>query len=214
MIAFCESGDDGWGGQLRVELAEGVDLQREPAAHRAVFSSCSLCGAEAIEDVARSITPFSSSEVDSTGICESGKRLRAEQPVFEATGGTHGAALVLPPPLVRSGGQCDEAIIIVREDIGRHNALDKVVGAAAMQGFQCDKPLIFLSGRLSFEMVAKAARAGIGAVAGVSAPTALSVQLARRLNMILAGFVREDTFTLYAGGGVGGEGREQDVRDG
>lgn len=193
LIHFCESGDEEWVGQLRVELVPDASLRREPDAHRRIYSSCSLCGAEAIEEVAADITPFALTEVRAADICELGRRLRSEQPIFELTGGTHAAALT------DLGGEPAVSPLFVREDLGRHNALDKVVGAAAIRNAQFERPVVFLSGRLSFEMIAKAARAGIGAVAGVSAPTALSIALARRLNMFVAGFVRGDTFTVYSG---------------
>jgi len=193
LMHFCESGDEDTAGQLRVELAPGARLRREPEAARHVYSSCSLCGAEAIEEVAADLAPFAPPEVTAADVCGLARRLRAQQPLFELTGGTHAAALADMP-------LTDTSPLFVREDLGRHNALDKAVGGAASRRVALQRPLLFLSGRLSFEMVAKAARAGLPAVAGVSAPTALSVQLARRLNMFLAGFVRGDTFTVYAGG--------------
>jgi FdhD protein len=93
----------------------------------------------------------------------------------------------------------DTARIIVREDLGRHNALDKAVGAAVAMGISLERSLLMLSGRLSVEMIAKAARAGITDLAGVSAPSALGVDLARRLNMFVAGFVRGNAMTVYSG---------------
>jgi len=89
--------------------------------------------------------------------------------------------------------------LIVKEDIGRHNALDKAVGQALQVGLDLRDWLLMLSGRLSFEMIAKAARAGISDVAGVSAPTRLAVEMARKLNMFLAGFVRGERGTVYSG---------------
>ncbi len=204
LIRFCESGAEEGAGELWVELAPGAALRREPDSHRRVYSSCCLCGAEAIDEVARDLTPFPAAEVAPEDLCEVARRLRAGQPLFEATGGTHAAALV-ELPLSADGP------VFVREDLGRHNALDKAVGAGAMSRLAAGSRsyehgwLLFLSGRLSFEMVAKAARAGLGIVAGVSAPTALGVQLARRLNMFLAGFVRGETLTVYSGApNVGG----------
>jgi len=118
------------------------------------------------------------------------------QPIFRSTGGAHAATLSQTP--------FEEAI--VREDLGRHNALDKALGAALVRSMDLSRSLLMLSSRLSFEMVAKAARAGVADVAGVSAPSAAAVRLARRLRMFLAGFVRGDTMTVYAGADALSEG--------
>lgn len=192
LLAHCEDTSQPWGGTLRVELVPGTMLLRSPDTHRQVFSSCSLCGVEVVAQVAEEVRAFPTGQARARDVCELARRLRDHQPLFQATGGTHAAGLA-DCPLGAA------APVLVCEDIGRHNALDKVVGAAALQRLELQRPLLFLSGRLSFEMVAKAARAGIGAVAGISAPTALSVELAQRLNMFLAGFVRGETFTVYSG---------------
>jgi FdhD protein len=160
-----------------------------------------------IEEVAADIAPFARPplRLAAEDLFALAEAMRRAQKMFQRTGGTHAAALGRPP--VESGAEC-----IVREDLGRHNALDKAVGCAAQRGMLAPelcpqhtaerfaaRLALLLSGRLSFEMVAKAARAGISEVAGVSAPSALAVELARRLNMFLAGFVRERTLTVYSG---------------
>ena len=113
--------------------------------------------------------------------------MRAEQRVFARTGGLHAAALA-----DRYG-----TVAVVREDVGRHNAVDKVVGHATLTGTRAD--ILVVSGRAGFEIVQKAAMAGIPVVASVSAPTSLAVDVARACGLTLAAFVREGRMTIYAG---------------
>jgi FdhD protein len=109
------------------------------------------------------------------------------QELFKDTGATHAAALF------------DEkgAIFAVREDVGRHNAVDKVIGAALLRGTQTSKMGVFLSGRASLELIVKAARAGISVMVSVSAPTDAAVTMAERLGIALVGFARDQGFTIY-----------------
>jgi FdhD protein len=116
------------------------------------------------------------------------------QHYFRRTGGTHAAVLAQI-----EGGNIVARSAVVKEDIGRHNALDKAVGEALMRGVPFDDSFLFLSGRTSFERVAKAARAGISDLAAVSAPTALAVELARQLGMLLVGFARGESAVVYSG---------------
>ena len=147
-----------------------------------------------VEELATDIPPFDRppSGIMAADVFAVAEAMRQRQAIFRQTGATHAAALAQPP--VSPGSD-----VIVREDLGRHNALDKVVGAAAQRGPLAPGLLLVLSGRLSLEMVAKAARAGISSVAGVSAPSALAVDLARKLRMFLAGFVRDRAMTVYSG---------------
>jgi FdhD protein len=194
-ITFCQETREG-ANVVRVVPAEGAGLRPGAAPHRRVFSSCSVCGVEQIREVARDIRSFSPSAGRLTcgGITALASRMRERQALFEGTGASHAAALALRPLEAASLEQA-----IVREDIGRHNALDKAVGAAMRNGLDFGRGVLCVSSRLSFEMVAKAARAGIADVVGLSAPTTLAVELAQRLGMFLAGFARGETFTIYSG---------------
>jgi len=193
-MSFCADGEIGNRNEVRVTLASGGAPSRPLPQHRRVFSSCGICGAEAIAEAAEGIPPFNrlQGRLTADDIFLLANTMEAAQVGYRRTGATHAAALAAVPIKL-------ESHVSVREDIGRHNALDKIVGAAARRGFAWERGLLFLSGRISFEMAAKAARAGISDVTGVGAPSALAVGLAERLNMFLAGFVRNRTMVVYSG---------------
>jgi len=177
---------------VQVEMRDGI---RDPSAHLRNFyvsSSCGVCGKGSIEAVrALGCDPVRSRvRIDPAIVLALPERLRAEQPVFERTGGLHAAALF------------DESgtLVRIREDVGRHNALDKVLGASLLAGeVPLDRAVVMVSGRLSFELVQKASRAGVAVLAGVSAPSSLAVDLAEELGMTLIGFLRESRFNVYCG---------------
>jgi len=176
--------------RLSVVLRDGVDV--DPSRfQRNLFmsSSCGVCGKASIEAVqlfARPAPPF---QVKRGVLADLTARLRAAQPTFDATGGLHAAGLY----------DLDGHALVVREDVGRHNAVDKAIGAAALERWPLPHCLLVVSGRQSFEIVQKAAVVGIGGVVGVSAPSSLAVELAKELGMLLVGFARGEQMNVYAG---------------
>jgi FdhD protein len=175
-----------------------VDFERLTR-HVFTSSSCGLCGKATIEAVrGRSARLSETITVAPETLRALPNQLAALQPGFRQTGGLHAAGLFSP------GG----TLQIVREDVGRHNAVDKVIGAAALRrsgsmppGRQpFPHPLgLFVSGRVSFEIVQKALAAGIPLIAAVSAPTSLAIELARESGQTLVGFIRDGRFNVYAG---------------
>ena len=196
-ITYCRSGE---GGQeyniveVRLRSADGVDLDR---LSRNVFtsSSCGVCGKaslEAVEVQGCRPLPGDTLAVTAEVLRELPDRLRDAQGDFTRTGGLHAAGLFT------AGGE----ILSVHEDVGRHNAVDKVVGEAFLAGrLPLLERILVVSGRTSFEILQKALVAGIPAVVAVGAPSSLAVDLAERFNMTLAGFVRDGGYNVYAGEG-------------
>ena len=153
-------------------------------------SSCGWCGSEQLDEMYSRLAPLPTVDpMPMELLGEIPGSVSAGQGLFEATGAVHAAAV-----FDRTG-----AVRLVREDVGRHNAVDKVVGAMLVAGELPATGLgLFVSGRASVEMVQKAWAAGFGTVVAVSAPTALAVQAARRAGMTLVGFVRHGRFNLYS----------------
>jgi FdhD protein len=156
-----------------------------------VSSACGVCGIESLDALAdRGVAGVRPTPVDAATLLGLPDLLSEGQRTFRRTGGLHAAGLFDP-----TGG-----LLCVREDVGRHNALDKVIGWALMNELL---PLhghtVVVSGRTSFELAQKAIAAGVGVLAGVSAPSSLAVQLAERFGLALVGFVRGERFVLYAG---------------
>lgn len=169
------------------------DLRERLKRNFAVSSSCGVCGKTSIDALTRRIAPIISALRIAPGeVLAMPARMRAAQAVFAATGGLHAAALF------ELGGR-EPRLLALREDVGRHNAVDKVVGWALRAGIT---PLsghaMMVSGRLSFEIVQKAAAAGIPVLCAVSAPSSLAVELAEEAGITLAGFVRDGGFNVYA----------------
>jgi FdhD protein len=153
-------------------------------------AACGVCGRDTIADLVERLEPVpSEATFESSIIASITERLRAHQPNFARTGGLHAAAL-----LDASG-----AFLTVREDVGRHNAVDKVVGRAVLDGrLPLSEHVLAVSGRTSFEIVQKAVAAGIPALVAVSAPSSLAIELAARFRVLLVGFARSVSFKVYA----------------
>jgi FdhD protein len=159
----------------------------------AASSACGVCGTESIDDVlalcdVRGAGRWSDLVVAPEVLLGLPDRLRAEQRVFDSTGGLHAAGLF----------DTTGAPSVVREDVGRHNAVDKVVGARLLAGVSPAAPLLCVSGRIGFEIVQKAVVADIGVVAAVGAPSSLAVHLARGAGLCTAGFVRGGRYVVYS----------------
>lgn len=167
-----------------------VDPHRAHTTRRSglVASSCGLCGA--IDDViaADGLGVGSTLVLGTQQLHHCMQAMRAQQAIFSRTGGTHAAALFA----------ADGSLLALAEDLGRHNALDKVIGHCLLTGVPLAGTFVMLSGRVSLEMITKAARAGIELVAAVSAPSSLAVDVAQRVGITLCGFVRGNRLTAFS----------------
>ena len=192
-IAYCTgAGEVQRYNAVTVTLARGT-LPDLSAVERlgTVTSACGVCGRLSLDDLdARGVRPVASTKVVAAdALLALPGRLRAAQSLFDRSGGLHAAALF------DSAGE----LLAVREDVGRHNAVDKLLGSALLAGaLPAADGVLMLSGRAGFELLHKAAIAGIPIVASVSAPSSLAVDLAERFGITLAGFVRGDGFNLYS----------------
>jgi FdhD protein len=154
-------------------------------------SSCGLCGKTSIDSVTRSLPPAASSaSVTAQTLYELGDKLQQAQEGFARSGGLHAAGLF----------DLEGNLLLLREDIGRHNAVDKIIGNALLHDLlPLDRHILLVSSRASFEIVQKAHAAGIVIMAVISAPSSLAVELAERANMTLIAFLRERRLNVYAG---------------
>jgi FdhD protein len=188
-VAYCLAGT---GEQefnvVTVRLRRPVHLDA-PVRQFVANASCGLCGKTALDEVEQQCEPVADGPVVARSVVASlPEALRRSQRVFDATGGLHASALFT------SGGE----LIALREDVGRHNALDKLVGHAVLERrLPLSDEVLMVSGRVSFEIVQKAAVAGIPVICAVSAPSSLAVDAANRFEQTLVGFVRNDRANVY-----------------
>lgn len=160
------------------------------AGHTTGSSACGVCGKDSIEEALTVVrgTPYDGPPLDPQTVRTLPDLLRAQQGTFETTGGAHAAGLV----------DHRGHVLVVREDVGRHNAVDKVTGARVLAGLDPADAALVVSGRAGFELVQKAVAAGVGALVAVGAPTSLSVSLATRSGLALFGFTRASRTVRYA----------------
>jgi FdhD protein len=152
-------------------------------------TGCGLCGAETAEDAIRDIARVGPGPTVSTAsLHEAIEQLGTMQPINARTGSVHAAAWVIP----------EQGIQLVREDVGRHNALDKAIGALVRSGADFTAGYMLITSRASFEMVQKSATVGICVLAALSAPTAFAVRLAQKTGLTLVAFARRDRHVVYA----------------
>jgi len=173
-----------------VRLSRPFDDSMVAERHFIATASCGICGKASIEEVVLRAAPLPDGPVVSRSVILAlPDLLRAAQRAFDETGGLHAAALFSP----------HGELIAISEDVGRHNALDKLVGSQILAGaMPLHDRIVMLSGRVSFEIVQKAAVAGIPIVCAVSAPSDLAIETAERLGATLVGFLRGDGFNVYA----------------
>ncbi|HYF51670.1 MAG TPA: formate dehydrogenase accessory sulfurtransferase FdhD [Planctomycetota bacterium] len=193
-ISYCTGKDEQLYNRVNVRLRSGSACDAERLQRNFfVSSSCGLCGKASIEQVRTAAkVPLNDNRpiVPQAVLMQLPEKLRSKQAVFEKTGGLHGAGLF------NAAGE----LLLLKEDVGRHNAVDKLIGERLLNGkVPLHDSILLVSGRTSFELVQKARMAGIGIVAAVGAPSSLAVELARETGMTLIGFLRADKFNLYTG---------------
>lgn len=174
-----------------IVLAEGVAIDPEQFRRNLyTSSSCGVCGKASIDALkVGAPEPPTGPLLDPATVLGLPSKMRRLQATFEVTGGQHAAAVF------DAGGR----LLAVKEDVGRHNAVDKVIGSLARQQWPIGEVILLVSGRVSFEIVQKAAVAGIPVVGGVSAASSLAVETAEELGLTVIGFLRDESFNVYAG---------------
>jgi FdhD protein len=187
-------GEDGFQHSVRVTLRPGVepDLARLER-NFYTTSSCGVCGKTSLEALELNFVDVqlkSDWQVDRATICALPARLREAQAIFDQTGGLHGAGIFTP----------EGKPVIIREDVGRHNAVDKVIGTEFLAGrLPLSHHILVVSGRASFELMQKAIAAGIAMLVAVGAPSSLALETAEKFGATLIGFTKADSFNIYTG---------------
>ncbi len=186
----CEIEGRADGRLVHIEIAsERFVRLKERRRNLAGRTGCGLCGTEALDQVTRLVTPVAHRHPVAPGLVTAGMRaMHALQPLQQQSGATHAAAWM----------DVAGEVVCVREDVGRHNALDKLIGALAEAGTDLTRGTVLITSRASFEMVQKSAIMGIGVVAAISAPTSFAVQLAEQAGVTLMGFTRDASYVVYA----------------
>ncbi|MBO3697585.1 formate dehydrogenase accessory sulfurtransferase FdhD [Roseivirga sp. E12] len=194
-VKYCEDlgRAEGMENLMRVELQPFVEISDEQFKRNFyTTSSCGVCGKASIDSIKVSCEALSSEsiQVDKKVLFGLPDSLRSAQDVFKHTGGLHASGLF----------DTEGQLIAHQEDVGRHNALDKLIGEGLIKKtLPLSKSVLVLSGRISFELVQKALRAGIQMIAAVGAPSSLAVNLAEEFGMTLIGFLKDDRFNVYTG---------------
>lgn len=193
-VRSMERSSDGADNVVVIELENGPSLKFvQPQRNFVVTSACGVCGKTSLQDLQANrcpILPHDNLEISPDVLYHLPERLRVKQSVFEGTGGLHAAALF----------NLDGQMEAMREDVGRHNAVDKLVGAALLgRRVPLNDAILLVSGRASFELVQKALMAGVPIMAAVGAPSSLAVSTAENSGMTLIGFLRNGRFNVYTG---------------
>lgn len=178
--------------RVLVFLADGMEVDlRRLTRHMFAGSSCGLCGKATLDAIFSHFPPIERScELPDSVLLAAPEKLRAAQATFHTTGGLHAAGIF------SASGE----LLVIREDIGRHNATDKVIGHALLREMDLAETFLLVSGRVSVEITQKALAARIPAIAAISAPSSLAVDFARDSGQSLIGFLRPPTFNRYSGG--------------
>jgi FdhD protein len=175
---------------IQVRLRDGLKLDLEPRTYSS-GSACGVCGKASLEQIrARGLDKISSRRrIEPQVLYRLPERLRQAQPTFETTGGLHAAALFT----------LEGELLAVREDVGRHNAVDKLIGCSRLHGWQLEDSIMLVSGRVGFEIAQKCVVAGVPILAAIGAPSSLAVDLALEFNLSLVGFLRGERANVYSG---------------